>query len=480
MLRRETIGDLYRLIERADDDDGAIAADRLARHRSRRQSSQLILDLLRYRAGQFLRWSKQNRARVSVVFRLRQHVRREMLWIALRRHDQNLCGPGDEVHPHFARQQLLGRRYVDVARAHDAIGFRDRGRAVRRRRDGLRAAHLKKIADSHQARRSQNLRHRPRASRADAPDACHLRRNRRHHEGRRQRILAAGNVRRYRIERPHNLAQAQTRCRFLRPLPRHLQFRERPNIRRSRLHRRAKLRRKFPTGRRQQTLRHANALAFEAVEFPRVGNQRLIPALPHRFQYRAHVRLGLVQSRRAPRQQPAHLSRLENSNHATSTYITILFNGYSTIPCPPACFRRGMISRTVDSSRMVFTASQSSSLRCEIVGRFNAGSTASTRSRQSRWTLSIKPTLPRALIAPSRSMHMSSSLRRFHASFQDSTLTMSCVFDSITVSMILRLLARSDEPVSVTSTMASASTGGFTSVAPQLNSTFAVTPCAAR
>ena len=57
---------------------------------------------------------------------------------------------------------------------------------------------------------------------------------------------------------------------------------------------------------------------------------------------------------------------------------------------------------------------------------------------------------------------------------------MSCVFDSSTVSMILSLLARSDEPVSVTSTMASASTGGFTSVAPQLNSTLAVTPCAAR
>ena len=50
---------------------------------------------------------------------------------------------------------------------------------------------------------------------------------------------------------------------------------------------------------------------------------------------------------------------------------------------------------------------------------------------------------------------------------------MSCVFDSSTVSMMRSLLARSDEPVSVTSTMASASSGGFTSVAPQLNSTFA-------
>ena len=40
-----------------------------------------------------------------------------------------------------------------------------------------------------------------------------------------------------------------------------------------------------------------------------------------------------------------------------------------------------------------------------------------------------------------------------------------------------RLFARSELPVSVTSTMASASCGGLTSVAPQLNSTLAVTPC---
>ena len=43
-----------------------------------------------------------------------------------------------------------------------------------------------------------------------------------------------------------------------------------------------------------------------------------------------------------------------------------------------------------------------------------------------------------------------------------------------TSSTIRRLFARSELPVSVTSTIASASLGGFTSVAPQLNSTLAV------
>src|SRR2546423_8078771 len=46
----------------------------------------------------------------------------------------------------------------------------------------------------------------------------------------------------------------------------------------------------------------------------------------------------------------------------------------------------------------------------------------------------------------------------------------------INSSTIRRLLARNELPVSVTSTIASASLGGLTSVAPQENSTCAVTP----
>ena len=42
-----------------------------------------------------------------------------------------------------------------------------------------------------------------------------------------------------------------------------------------------------------------------------------------------------------------------------------------------------------------------------------------------------------------------------------------------------QVVGPSELPVSVTSTMASASRGGLTSVAPQLNSTWAVTPCCA-
>ena len=57
---------------------------------------------------------------------------------------------------------------------------------------------------------------------------------------------------------------------------------------------------------------------------------------------------------------------------------------------------------------------------------------------------------------------------------------MNTVRDSSTVSTMRSRFARSDEPVSVISTMASASCGTFTSVAPQENSTRAFTPWRAR
>ena len=73
-----------------------------------------------------------------------------------------------------------------------------------------------------------------------------------------------------------------------------------------------------------------------------------------------------------------------------------------------------------------------------------------------------------------------SSFVRFHSSSTALALAMSCGFDSRTVSMIRRWFARSVEPVSVASTMASASSGGFTSVAPQENSTLTGTFRAAK
>src|SRR5262249_1716684 len=73
-----------------------------------------------------------------------------------------------------------------------------------------------------------------------------------------------------------------------------------------------------------------------------------------------------------------------------------------------------------------------------------------------------------------------SIFRRFHLSAYAALLATKRVVLCKTSARIRRLLARNELPVSVTSTMASASLGGLTSVAPQENSTCASTPCLAR
>src|SRR5262249_30298481 len=95
---------------------------------------------------------------------------------------------------------------------------------------------------------------------------------------------------------------------------------------------------------------------------------------------------------------------------------TILFRGYSTMPWAPAALSRGMRSRTVRSSMIVFTATHSSSLSEEIVGRWRAGRIARIAFRSGRRTLSIIPTRPCASIAALSSSAMFSSFVRFHES----------------------------------------------------------------
>ena len=126
---------------------------------------------------------------------------------------------------------------------------------------------------------------------------------------------------------------------------------------------------------------------------------------------------------------------------------------------------------------MVFTSTQSGSDIELIVGVCSAGSTFSTLSRLFLGTFIISPTLPSAAMAPFSIMTMFSILRRLNGFFRASLFAMNRVVDCNSSSTMRRLFARSELPVSVTSTIASANRGGFTSVAPQLNSTCAFTPC---
>ena len=75
---------------------------------------------------------------------------------------------------------------------------------------------------------------------------------------------------------------------------------------------------------------------------------------------------------------------------------------------------------------------------------------------------------------------MSSIFSFFQRSWYEVALAMNFVLDSRIVSMTRSLLARRDYPVSVRSAIASTRSGAFTSVAPQENSTSALTPCLTR
>src|SRR5206468_11306615 len=73
-----------------------------------------------------------------------------------------------------------------------------------------------------------------------------------------------------------------------------------------------------------------------------------------------------------------------------------------------------------------------------------------------------------------------SILRRFHWSFHDLWFAINRGVETSTVSTIRKLFAFNDEPVSVISTIASTNSCAFTSVAPQENSTSALTLCLRR
>src|SRR5712692_6842883 len=128
----------------------------------------------------------------------------------------------------------------------------------------------------------------------------------------------------------------------------------------------------------------------DAVQPSRPSEHGRIPATPDVSEDSGGDALGLEVAPPAAGEESlgGRVGQSEDSHHTT-----ILFSGYSTIPCACAAFNRGMICRTTSSSTIVFTATQSGSLNAEMVGFFSAGRTASTAGRFSLRTLSINPTL---------------------------------------------------------------------------------------
>ncbi len=164
------------------------------------------------------------------MFGLSEHIRREVTRVGVGGDDQDFGRAGDEVDSDIARQQALRCRHIDVAGADNAIGARYSLRAVGERRDGLRAAHSKYLAQAEPMRDAIDFVYRLRAGDADVRHSCDLRRDSRHNQRGRERITAGGNVGTDCIERPNDLAEFVAASEVAARFARELLFRVAANI----------------------------------------------------------------------------------------------------------------------------------------------------------------------------------------------------------------------------------------------------------
>src|SRR5712671_3370546 len=306
---------------------------------------------------------------------------------------------------------------------------------------------------------------------ANLGHAGDLGRNYRHQQSGRQRISPSGNIAPHRFQRAHQLPHANSGLNFATPLLRLLPLAVAANVCRGMHDGVLQLRTSSLPGLMQVSLWYAHRFALvEPIPPSCVTAQSPIPVSPDIVHDAPYRRLDLRKVVRTALFQCPHEAVLTNSIE-NSHHITTLFSGYSTIPCAFACLSFGINVQAVFSSMTVLTATHSPSAKGATVGFFKAGSKPRTAARSGLRTLSIKPTRPCAAIAPHSITARFSILRRRSESAQAAWFAISCVFDSSTVSIIRRWFARSELPVSVTSTMASASNGGFTSTAPHENST---------
>ena len=127
---------------------------------------------------------------------------------------------------------------------------------------------------------------------------------------------------------------------------------------------------------------------------------------------------------------------------------------------------------------IVSTAIHSGLLSGEIVGLRKAGRAAATCASFAFGRLNLRPTMCWAARAPCSISTICSIFARLAGLAQAALLAMRTVVVSMSWATMRSLLALIEEPVSVMSTIASASSGTFTSVAPQENSTSHSMPCA--
>src|SRR6266446_170759 len=413
------------------------------------------------------------------MFCLRQKISRNPARITVFAENNRFSWAGRQIDRTIAAHKLLGGGDVLIARSEDFFDARNRLGAVGKCGNGLSAADASDALDPEDGSGCKKRGVRPRANDFNLGYAGDDGRHNGHDQGGDKRELSPGNVAADGFNRAHDLADLHAGFDLDRPRLRQLAFRKAPDIARGVFDRADKMRRHLLASVTNAAFRDPQIFApkISTVELLSPREQGCVATLANvsddlgchspRFRVTLFARTQKLFFNRRCELDNAHQS-------------TILFKGYSTIPWALAALSFGKIWRTTASSTMVLMATHSGSLKDEIVGFFRAGSTPSTAGRSSRWTLRRRPTLLAAAMAPCSIRIRFSAFSLFQASAAAARFMMNTVADSRTVSTMRKRFARSDAPVSVTSTMASASCGTLTSVAPQENSTRAFTPCFAR
>ena len=252
---------------------------------------------------------------------------------------------------------------------------------------------------------------------ADVRHARHLRRDHGHHQRRGQRIAARRECTPPRCRAAARSGRGAAPGRICcDPLARHLQFGVARILAAAVVDGVAELRRQLARGSLQLRFRHAHATCAS-----KPSNLRAYSSSARSPRLRTASRIGRTtasaSANRAARarQQAADVFAFEDPDHRT-----ILFSGYSTIPCAARLLQprndvahRGFIENGVHRQPLLVAQVRDGRPLQRRQHR------RAPRSRSFLCTLSISPTLPSALMAPSSSILMSSSLRRFHSSAQD-------------------------------------------------------------
>ena len=213
MFRCDRIGEINAFLNRVTYNRGSVISqgsfhDLLFGQRVR-LDAQLFIDLFQKRfAG-----CQQYRAGHRIVFRLGKQVRRCINRIsAFIRDDQNFARTGDHIDIHFAVDEFLGRRDIDVARTRDLVNRSDGFGAIGKCGHRLGAADLVDLRDTGKSSRKGDIGidgalFVGRRDHDNPLNSCHMGGNRIHQNGTGILRSAAGHIDADAFQRKHPLSK---------------------------------------------------------------------------------------------------------------------------------------------------------------------------------------------------------------------------------------------------------------------------------